>query len=269
MPPIKIYTDAPITAAKADGVTPKTASPDDGANGSEAPQTAPKSQGLPEYVPAYPTPTRTTNTANYGPPPPQPGAVPHLPTARATGNLPPPPRASSSSSSQQQPPFPGITQPPQMSIPPPATPYAQRGTMPGPGPGPSNIAYPPTYQPRASSAYYGGPGPGQQDPDLSHPPGYQQRASSAYYGGGPGPGQQDPDLSHPPGYQQRTDPSDYGARYDNYGNPNRTGGGGGGYGHDGAQSGGDEGGGVWGFLQAAGKKLSDAETEVWRRINKE
>lgn len=242
MAPIKIYSNAPITAAKADGVTPKTATPDDGLTDGQDTQTAPRHHGLPEYVPAYPTPTRTTNTANYGPPPPQPGAVPHLPAATATSNLPPPPRASSSSA--QQPPFPGITQPPQMSIPPPAAPYTQRGTMPGPGPGQStNIAYPAVYQQHTGSADYG-------------------RAGSA---------QDSSDLSHPPGYQQRTDPSDYGVRYDSYGVPNRTGGGGGGggYGGDGASHGGDEGNGVWGFLQAAGKKLSDAETEVWRRINKE
>ncbi|KAK0753405.1 hypothetical protein B0T18DRAFT_13668 [Schizothecium vesticola] len=236
MPPITIYSNAPVTAAKADGVTPKTAAPDDGLDDGEGIQTAPRHQGLPEYVPAHPTPTRTTNTANYGPPPPQPGAVPRLPTATATSNLPPPPRASSSSA--QQPPFPGITQPPQMSIPPPAAPYGQRGTMPGPG----------------------------QSTNITYPAGYQQHSGSADYGGTGSA--QDSDLSHPPGYQQRSDPSDYGVRYDNYGMPNRTGGGGG-HGSDGASHGGDEGNGVWGFLQAAGKKLSDAETEVWRRINKE
>ena len=221
MAPVKLFNHAPITAAKPDGVTPKTATPDDGTNDNEAPHSTSNNQGLPQYVPAHPTPTRTTNTGNYGPPPPQPGAVPRLPTATTTGLLPPPPRASDTS--QNQAPFPGITQPPQMSIPQPATPYGQRGTMPATG------------------------------PNFTHPQGYQQ----VDYGRQAGPAQSD-NLSHPPGYQQRTDPSDNGSRYDNYGNPNQT--------RDGS---GEEEAGLWSYLQAAGKKLSDAETEVWRRINKE
>ncbi|KAJ9668216.1 hypothetical protein H2201_001645 [Coniosporium apollinis] len=82
MPPIPIYKDAPInpstTAAKAEGITPRTATTED------------QQQQQPR-----PTPTITTATATdpTGPPPPQPGARPAAPTASSTAhNGPPPPQ---------------------------------------------------------------------------------------------------------------------------------------------------------------------------------
>lgn len=82
MPPIPIYKDAPInpntTAAKPEGVTPRTATRED-----QQRQQQPR-----------PTPTTTTaiTTDPTGPSPPQPGARPAAPTASSTThNGPPPP----------------------------------------------------------------------------------------------------------------------------------------------------------------------------------
>ncbi|KAJ9637246.1 hypothetical protein H2199_007532 [Coniosporium tulheliwenetii] len=80
MPPIPIYKDAPInpstTAAKAEGITPRTATTED-----QQQQQQPR-----------PTPTITTATATdpTGPPPPQPGARPAAPTASSTAHNGPP-----------------------------------------------------------------------------------------------------------------------------------------------------------------------------------
>jgi hypothetical protein len=108
MPPVRIYTDSPINAAKASGQTPETKA---GEASSQAPATTTSqvTQGyaaaqpgavpsIPaptgsvqtcQYAPLQPTPTR--NLADQGPPPPQPGAVPLPPAGRAV--VPPPPRA--------------------------------------------------------------------------------------------------------------------------------------------------------------------------------
>ncbi|KAK4990177.1 hypothetical protein LTR50_002651 [Elasticomyces elasticus] len=135
MPPVAIYTDAPITATKADGVTPKTAevantitkniisttmngafsptSAQPGAAAMPAPTgtvQAPAPQPLP-FPSALQSPTRTTQD-KYSPPPPQPGAVPIPPGHTRTSSgaiLPPPPRAGETPRAM----------PPQMYIPPP------------------------------------------------------------------------------------------------------------------------------------------------------
>lgn len=137
MPPIPIYSNSPINAAKGDAVSPPT--PDKTQNNSASKTIYPPAQ--PGASPAVPAPTqvaRPTPTQpladHEGPPPPQPGAVPAPTTA-------PPPY------------------PPQMNIPPPtgtsagATPQSvQRGTsttFPGGGafvPGPSPLEHPPGYQ---------------------------------------------------------------------------------------------------------------------------
>lgn len=198
MPPIPVYTQSPITAAKPSGVTPKTASPDDNNdNSNAAPTPTTKQTKLPRYAPVQPPPTTTTpNDAN--PPPPQPGAVPRLPAVTST-SAPPPPQpshrgtATSPPEPTPAPAFPGTGLPPQMAMPAPGMNYShsQRGTA------------------------------------STGPPGYQQ---------------------HQGGFAQNSSNLREG----------ESGG-----------AGADEG--VWGsavkLMQAAGKTLSDAESEVWRRIN--
>ncbi|EPE05859.1 hypothetical protein F503_08390 [Ophiostoma piceae UAMH 11346] len=63
MPPIPIYSQSPINADTADGVTPKTAA----GPGSDQPLKNP------------PATTTSASSARYAPPPPQPGAAPSLP----------------------------------------------------------------------------------------------------------------------------------------------------------------------------------------------
>ncbi|KAK0711132.1 hypothetical protein B0H67DRAFT_275599 [Lasiosphaeris hirsuta] len=229
MPPIRVYTESPIVATKASGVTPQTALSDEGDEQTRAQsqpiladtsaQTPTSTQNTPNYAPIPATPTRT-QALNDGPPPPQPGAVPHLPVATAT--LPPPPKAGE----KYQPPkptvqLPGVTYPPQMSIPAPTAPYSQLGTATASAPSYSLPGHLP------ASAGVGG--------SLSHPPGYQQN----------------PNASGLDRYQQDVQKSSL--AYDSR----------------------DEGvsdDGVWNsarkWAQAAGEKLSAAEDEVWRRINK-
>ncbi|KAK7523866.1 hypothetical protein IWZ03DRAFT_365743 [Phyllosticta citriasiana] len=136
MPPIPIYSNAPInpqtTAAKADGITPQTATD--------------------EQLQPGPTPTRnaavpTSSTNASSPPAPQPGARPIPPTqpaqpapssAAAYGGAPPPPQPGQASSAATAAPTPTLTAtaiakatgsittaapppPPQFSIPPPTT----------------------------------------------------------------------------------------------------------------------------------------------------
>jgi len=188
MPPVPVYTESPITATKASGVTPQTATSNDGLDADNPTPTS--STQAPRYVPAG-QPTSTRTAPEDGPPAPQPGAVPYLPTATQgtpsrTNYQPPEPTAA--------PQYPA--QPPQMGVPAPSMTYGQRGTA---------------------------------TATASHPPGYQQNTASSGLNS----------------YQSTHNES---------------------LGHDREE-------GVWGsalkWAQAAGKKLSDAETEVWRRINKE
>ncbi|KAK5664134.1 hypothetical protein OQA88_349 [Cercophora sp. LCS_1] len=188
MPPVPVYTSSPINAAKASGVTPQT----------ETPDPTPASR----YAPAQPTPTQ--QLPSDGPPPPQPGAIPRLPTATATAStLPPPPKAGEAyrppappepTAAPRYPPL-----PPQMGMPTPVAGYRQQGTATSTAPSQTM----PGYIPGAAG-------------------GYQQNSSS-----------------YQAGYHENV--------------PTR------------------EEDGVWGsamkWAQAAGKKLSEAESEVWKRIN--
>ncbi|KAK0623047.1 hypothetical protein B0T14DRAFT_161622 [Immersiella caudata] len=217
MPPVPVFTAAPITATKASGVTPQTASPSDSL---DAASDSPAPTGTSRYTPSNqpssnPTPTRALS--HDGPPPPQPGAVPRLPTA--TSEPPPPVPSGSTTQGQQQAPattsapyYPSLSQPPQMGIPSPSQTYSQsqRGTATATGPGPG-----------------------------THPSGYQQNSALDQYQSAQ-------------------------AQNDSYRNANMGGG-------NAGQGDGEEG--VWssvvGWTQAAGKRLSEAESEVWKRINKE
>lgn len=235
MPPIQVYTKSPINAAKASGITPQTAAPADTTTTTHpanipANTTASPYQPQPNYTP---TPTRTT-ALHQNPPPPQPGAVPRLPEATGTptsSSLPPPPRAGAA-----------------------AAPPAPTAAATLPTPHLPGVSYP---------------------PQMAIPPpqtGYNQRGTSTstaapgvtgggWGGAGAGPG------PVPGGYQQNVSASASAG----YPSPYQGGGGGGGGGGYGGDDGEEEGilGSAMKFAKAAGEKLSAAESEVWKRINKE
>ncbi|GME25247.1 uncharacterized protein LTHEOB_12682 [Neofusicoccum parvum] len=177
MPPIPVYSDAPINpqtaATKPDGTTPQTAQP---------PQQQPQ-----------PTPTRTTATTtaaafdpSSAPPPPQPGAVPMPPTQNHS------PPANPSSHASPAPPQPGAAPVP-----------APTGSAPRPtvtknvvetvttGPPPQFAIPPPTLNAGATHSTTihlggadggvaaGGRARGSSSASLEHPPGYVQNPYAA------------------------------------------------------------------------------------------
>ncbi|KAK3944684.1 hypothetical protein QBC46DRAFT_374029 [Diplogelasinospora grovesii] len=242
MPPVRIYTDSPINAAKASGQTPETKA-GEASSQAAATTTSQVTQGyaaaqpgavpsIPaptgsvqthQYAPLQPTPTR--NLADQGPPPPQPGAVPLPPAGRTA--VPPPPRAGEAYHAPevtQAAHLPPMPYPPQMSMPSPAAPYSQRGTATAMGPS------------RSSPGQLLGPY-GSAEP-LAHPPGYQQNVNASELSG-----------------HQRAEQTAFLASH--HGNTSA----------DGAEDG------VWNsamkWAQVAGEKISAAENEVWRRISKE
>lgn len=263
MAPIPIFTQSPVNAAKADGVTPETAklpNPHSTPKRPEAttttappptcalPYPAPQPGARPAGPIETPTPTAThittvnarhtpvaatTGTASQGeasPPPPQPGAVPIPPSRTA---LPPPPKATESKGRDPGKAGPSWVEsspkamPPQMAMEPPTTPHSQRGT--------STVAGLTGPRPTSLSEIGTGAGP------ASNPQGYQQGLHQ-HLGFTP---------AGPSGYQQPL--------YSGRGHTDTT-----------AKEGEDDG--VWEaakkWAQAAGGSIAAAEDEVWRRINK-
>ncbi|KAM0820210.1 hypothetical protein AB5N19_06029 [Seiridium cardinale] len=249
MPPIPVYTDSPI-ASKASGVTPQTAS--SGATASSQKETAPTTttalptqtqnypQAKPGAAPSLPTPTARATAyiphiptqdlaRNDGPPPPMPGVAPQ---PMKTTHLPPPPKDGEKYVSPQ-----ATTSSPQSAT----VPYPQQMSF-----APPTMAYPAqqsgTMSAVAPTPTYGGQGIGASAGQGGHLP-----------------------LQHPPGYHQNVNASGL----DNYqqsamsrNDSNYQ-----------QQHGAAEDGGVWNaakkWAQATGEKLVAAETEVWKRINKE
>lgn len=267
MPPIPIYANSPINAAKADGVTPQTAANGHGqpTNNSNPPPTTTQQANAyppaqPGASPAVPAPTGTASISQLhqpvqptptlplaespGPPPPQPGAVPLPPFSTSVNHggavIPPPPKATgtatTASTTTAPPPYPA-----QMNIPPPtgtstgALPQSvQRGT-----------ATTTTFSGLSTGAGGFVPGPSP----LEHPPGYQQDVNADA-------------LNR---YQRAAQD----ALEDEERRTRRT--------SSAAAAGlgglaGDEDG-VWSgakkMMAAAGEKLAAAEGEVWKRINKD
>ncbi|KAI0847924.1 hypothetical protein F5Y00DRAFT_240089 [Daldinia vernicosa] len=222
MAPIPVYTDSPITAAKASGVTPQTAPPS--STSKPTPTSSlptPSSQAYPSAqpgaVPSLPTATADASQANHdGPPAPQPGAVP-VPTGVTNPNIPPPPKAGEKPIN--------IPYPQQMAIPPPTASYQsqQRGT---------SIAPVPTseYSSQGSTALSGQ----ASHHSLEHPPGYYQNSNAS-------------ELDN---YQRSS--IQRSAVEDQTGNSES---------------------GVWEaakkWAHQTGEKIAAAETEVWKKINKE
>ncbi|KAI1393642.1 uncharacterized protein F4822DRAFT_385341 [Hypoxylon trugodes] len=187
MAPIPVYTDSPI-ASKPSGVTPQTAAAPSTSTPT-ATRSSPTSANQVSYpsaqpgaAPSLPTPTTAASQAytppqptqthgHDGPPPPQPGAVP-VPSGAAGSNIPPPPKAGEKYQPPQQAPVTqpaSIPYPPQMSIPPPTTPYAtqQRGTSTATAPIATHSGQGPT-APDGSSIH-----------SLAHPPGYHQNTNAS------------------------------------------------------------------------------------------
>ncbi|KFY64128.1 hypothetical protein V497_01830 [Pseudogymnoascus sp. VKM F-4516 (FW-969)] len=255
---IPVYTQSPITAAKADGVTPQTAGPETSTK-SSAPASKPATTtAVPSTTspyapqpgqPAVPaptgslgpstgpannyTPSPTTKTADQGPPAPQPGAVPTAP-GRAKSPLPPPPKVGEKYTPPE--PAPQTTSPPyppQMGFAPPANQYQPTATASQP-----SGNYPTTLPVQ---------GQGQaQRRSFEHPPGYQQNP----YGGGGMTGDQ---------YGGAPQPS-HGAQSGQW---HRAG--------DIDDNAGEES--IWEtakkWATTAGGKLAETEAEIWKRVNGE
>ena len=247
---IPIYTQSPINASKASGVTPQTATPQEQNSRNPIPATATStSTSTSAYPPAQPgavpfprptatpnaqvpplLPTPTTQVKDEGPPPPQPGAVP-TPASRTT--IDPPPKAGEKYRPQETgtpaaPPARG--QPYQMGIPPPTQHRAQPQ---GSSTSATNTAFA-SYPVAIPSAEIGAPRRSHE-----HPPNYQQNVYAS-------------ELTSDQRNAQEANTSGIGA-------PDTS-----------------ESVGGMDFLntakkwaQHAGEKISEAEAEVWRRINKE
>jgi hypothetical protein len=106
-------------------------------------------------------PTPTTKTQDYGPPAPQPGAVP-TPSKAMNCNLPPPPKAGETYHPPPQTTGPQ-PYPPQMSIPPPTNAY---GAQPPSSSTSTSTAPSTSYPVPVQSEEYGAP-----RRSLEHPPG--------------------------------------------------------------------------------------------------
>jgi hypothetical protein len=248
---IPVYTQSPIrAAAKPSGVTRQTTAPDaqfspSGPNPAPPTTTTASTSSYPSaqpgaaapapttaaqrYAPLQPTPTKQTEPA--GPPAPQPGAFPR-PLNR--GTMPPPPKVGETYHPPQHTAAPTEPYPPQMAFPPPT---GAIGTHPPTSstrttntpPSPYPVSIPPTE--------FGGP-----RRSMEHPPGYQQNTYAA-------------DLTSDQRRAQQAHTAVVGHQNSSH--------------HDGDMD--QES--VWNiaknWAQQAGEKLSVAEAEVWRKINKQ
>lgn len=249
---IPIYTQSPISASKASGVTPQTSTaqgPTPSRN--SIPATTTSSTSPSTYTPAQPgaiaypgptaapqlakapplQPTPTTRLEYERPPPPQPGSVP---TPANRRNIPPPSKGGEIYRPQETgaPVAPPATGPPyQMGIPPPTQ---QHRAQPLGSSTTTTTTASASYPVAIPSLELGAP-----RRSLEHPPNYQQNVYAS-------------ELTSD---QRRAQEA----------NTSRTG----------AEDTSESVGGI-DFLntakkwaQHAGEKISEAEAEVWRRINKE
>ncbi|KAL1839376.1 hypothetical protein VTK73DRAFT_4055 [Phialemonium thermophilum] len=228
MPPIPIHTQSPINPAKASGVTPQTREAAPDETSGSVPATTTTAGAASE------------NQAQPAYPPARPGAVPSLPVPTATAGV-----ARHDPSLQPTP-----TRSVEQQGPPPPQP----GAVPVP-PGHRHAGAPP---PTATGAPSGPPSASFTASQLDIPAPavpYAQRGTASAAA---------PNTEHPGGYRQNANASEFSsqqrAAHDMFPGP--------GGGVDGDE---DEAG-VWDsakkWAQTAGEKLSAAESEVWRRINK-
>ena len=253
---IPVYTQSPInTASKPSGTTPQTTAPQaqlspsapnpapattTGVSVSSYPPAQPGAAAIPaptaaaqRYAPLQPTPT--TQTQPEGPPAPKPGAVP-TPTSRNT--IPPPPRAGETYHPPQQTAAPTQptsmpqTYPPQMSIPPPTNAIGAQA----PASSTNTTNKPSSSYPVAlPSGEYGAP-----RRSLEHPPGYHQNVYASEQ------------MSEQRRAQEASNASGLG-------------------GVSTENTGGIDSDSMWDTAKTwaakAGEKISEAEAEVWRKIN--
>ncbi|KAI9816486.1 MAG: hypothetical protein M1827_001618 [Pycnora praestabilis] len=284
---ITIHTESPISAAKASGLTPQTATTpvQNRSNGPvEHPATTTASSTSHNgYIPAQPgshpgpattgfvqpfpyqpqlTPTRTSvQPGNSMPPQPQPGAVPTPFSTTATSDLPPPPKAGESLNLDRhsheataKPTATAITEPPQpypyqMSIPPPT--FANTG-IPSGSTTSTTVTPSSSYQTILPQSPTTQPTPthtihSAPNQSLDHPPGYVQNPYA-------------PDMAPSQLLAQQTnDTPTLGFQ-----EPVRQ---------KSVFADDDEGETLWDtakkWAKAAGEKASEVEGEVWKRINKE
>ncbi|TVY73590.1 hypothetical protein LSUE1_G008478 [Lachnellula suecica] len=260
---IPVYTQSPInTASKASGVTPQTAAPQ-AESSSAAPNYAPATAtststttSTSAYPPARPgapavpaptgiaaqryaplQPTKTTSSEAEGPPAPQAGAAP----TPFTRNLPPPPKAGEIFHPEQTP-APrqpnSMPYPPQMGIPPPTTSFG--GQPPSSSTYTSNTASS-SYPVQIPSTESGAP-----RRSIEHPPGYHQNVYASEQ------------TNEQRRAQEANNASDLAARP---------------YAEKVGAMDSDSSSSLWNtaktWLGQTGEKLSEAEAEVWRKINKQ
>lgn len=238
MAPVPVYTNSPV-AAKPTGVTPQTAVPEQSPARDQPTSTAAASPTRPSYPPAQPgatpsLPAPTTAAQAYNPAEP-------TPTRKLSSDGPPPPQPGA---------FP--------------TPTGARGPLPPPPKDGEKFQPPqPAAAPQTFAAY-----PEQMavpSPTTAHPA--RQRGTSTataplgtttYLGraarlSGPSSPQ---NLQHPPGYQQNANASEL-DRYQ----------------RSAIEMSSSEEEGMWDTAKkwagVAGEKLAAAESEVWKRLNKE
>ncbi|OBT40752.1 hypothetical protein VE00_09267 [Pseudogymnoascus sp. WSF 3629] len=263
---IPVYTQSPITAAKANAPTPQTAAPETSTKASAPSNNPATTTAVPTTTSPYaplpgqaavpaptgslgpptgpannytPSPTTPSKTADQGPPLPQPGAVP-TPPGRAKSPLPPPPKVGEKYTPPG--PTPQTTSPPyppQMGFAPPANQYQPTATASRPT---GNY---PTMLPVQGQGVAGGQA---ERRSFEHPPGYQQNP----YGGGMSGDQ----------YSGAPRPS-HSAQSGQSGQWHRAG--------DIDDNGGEES--IWEtakkWATTAGGKLAETEAEIWKRVNGE
>ena len=233
MPPIPIHKNAPIaptTAAKADGITPSTASLD--------PNNPPPTRTTPAYAPA------TTTQDVSSPPAPQPGARPAAPTGTGVGAnynstpaqpqpgaLPTATVVTTETRQAAQPP------PPQFSHPPPSdsmlagrsTTISTTPSASASKPGPTTLNYGPAASPFQTVDSGGAAQQAQPTrTSLEHPPGYVQAPDNAPYIAGGG-------IGGPSGAGRDTEGEGVGTQ-------------------------------AWNMLNKAGEALKKGEESVWRAV---
>lgn len=246
---IPVFTSSAISAAKASAATPQTAvrSPNQAPATTAAQSTHTSAQSAyPSARPGAPPipaptgaaaqryaplqPTPTTQTQLDTPPPPQPGAIP-TPLSRST--IPPPPKAGEAY--HVPPPSTSApSYPPQMSVPPPASAYRAQP--------PSSTTSSTTMPLVSYPVSMPGPETGAARRSIEHPPGYHQNTYAS-------------ELSSD---QRRAQEATNSSAHQDKGES--------GVGGLGADS-------IWSsarkWASQAGEKLSEAEAEVWKKINKQ
>ncbi|KAL8829109.1 MAG: hypothetical protein Q9191_002197 [Dirinaria sp. TL-2023a] len=259
---IPVYTQSPTSAAKADGITPKTASVPTPTTSTHASTTSvATSSSTPARPEANiaPNPTQYSATpAENSPPPPQPGAVPLSSTSTNARrpSIPPPPKAGEKPLPREYYAKPTATPskpqpyPPQMSVPSPDS--SSNGVPPS---SVTSTTQPPLKAQQVSSPYPTQPAAApsaarSRANTLEHPPGYAQDPHAQ---------EMTPDARFATEQQATNQSSSHSPVLPGYN------------GHSGgANKGFEEEQGIWDMakklVSQAGEKVVEFEEEVWRKL---